>query len=131
MYSNLLETLMPWNEFRCDRPIDSAIIRMGIGIRWMLKASTYHHEWIIVSNVGKKKGGRGSSTHQVGGFRDWLIGLPGSSFVIIAPCQDQKAAMHLVTSSRPAAAVSSHSQIGESNFGLLFDAHNARTEIFA
>jgi hypothetical protein len=46
---------MPWNEFCCDRPIDSAIIRMEIDIRGMLKANTYRHEWIIVSNIVGKK----------------------------------------------------------------------------
>ena len=55
MYSTYWKLQMPWNEFRCDRPIDSAIIWIEIGIRWMLKASTYRYEWIIVSNVGKIK----------------------------------------------------------------------------
>ena len=41
-----------------------------------------------------EKGGRSSSTYQVGGFRVVLIGLPSSS-PYVAPCQDRKAAMHL------------------------------------
>lgn len=62
---------------------------MEIGIRWMLKASTYRHEWIIVSKVGKKMVNEVPSTHQIGkllGCPDWfaqqLFVMPDGSSIM-------------------------------------------------